>query len=238
MPKLLPVTLMLLVACGVASTSTTLDAVETATTSTSQPETASTVTTTVSPTTTTAASSLDSAGAAVNEEYQTAEGWQYQVLVAYSSENPNPSQGGCLDVAPPGQTNDVFILEIRNLLTDRPAPTPTLIFASNLGDGGQPIAGADPFDDELTILTLGKIEVVPNAPDTSCLFAQGMSGVPTNIEPEEPSQHLVTVGPILTEERPDLIMGLRMFTGTGEWIDVTFTRRPGSGVINLESTGS
>lgn len=175
--------------------------------------------------------------ASVAEEFETKVGLRYRVVIFFLYDDPNPSNGGCIEAAPPGLTNLTFTLSIENLLTDRPAPTPELAFASNLDYLGQPILGADPFDSDVVGQTIGKIEVMPNGPDTFCILASGLTDDAGDIGPGQSGTHFVAVGPILSDQISDLIIGLRLYTGTGEWIELTFTTEAGSGVINPASTG-
>lgn len=81
------------------------------------------------------------------------------------------------------------------------------------------------------------IEIRPNTPEVLCVLASGLDEGAGDIEAGERKRHNVTVGPILPDRIADLIMGLRIFTGTEEWIEITFTTGPGSGVINETTTG-
>jgi hypothetical protein len=175
--------------------------------------------------------------ASVAEEFETKVGWRYRVLVFFVYQDPNPSNGGCIEAAPPRLTNLTFTLSIENMLTDRPAPTPELAFASNLGSEGLPILGVDPFESDVIGQRIGKIEVMPNAPDTLCILASGLTEDAGDIGPGGSGTHFVAVGPIQDDQIPDLVMGLRLFFGSGEWTELTFTTEAGSGVINSHTTG-
>ena len=78
---------------------------------------------------------------------------------------------------------------------------------------------------------------MPNGPDTFCILASGLTGDAGDIGPGQSGTHFVAVGPIQGDQISDLIMGLRLFTGIGEWIELTFTTEADSGVINPDSTG-
>lgn len=205
-----------------------------ATPSTEVTTTTSATTTTMRATTTTTQPDL-SALAAVDTEYETAEGWKYHILVTYAMEGPGPSTGQCIKSAPPGLTNLLFLVELGNLQTDRPAETPHLVFVSNLGDGGNPIPTTDPFDDELES-ALGTLEIFPNAADTVCVLANSLRSESGSIGAGASSEHVLTVGPIKSDRVGDLVLGLRLFKGIGSWVEVVFTPEANSGTIT-ENTG-
>lgn len=241
--------LALVIACGGDAASTTVHTDETTvttaaiaeTTTTARPSTARmAMTATAASTTTTIEVKLEVDDyrqfASVAEEFETKVGWRYRVVIFFLHEDPNPSNAGCIEAAPRGLTNLTFTLSIENLLTDRPAPTPELAFASNLGYLGQPIHGAYPFDSDVVGQTFGKIEVMPNGPDTSCVLASGLTNDAGDIGPGQSASHFVAVGPILGDQISDLIMGLRLFSGF-DWIELTFTTEAGSVVINPASPG-
>jgi hypothetical protein len=243
--------LALVMACGGDAASTTAQTDETTVATPSGAETTTTprlsttrvegITATAASTTTTAEVEVELDDyrqfASVVEEFETRPGWRYRVLVFFVYEDPNASTGECIEAAPPRFTNLTFTLSIENLLTDRPAPTPDLVFASNLGSEGLPILGVDPFDPDPIGQRIGKIEVMPNAADTYCILASGLTDDAGYIGPGESGTHYVAVGPIQADQIPDLVMGLRLFTGNGEWIELTFTTEADSGVINPDSTG-
>jgi hypothetical protein len=243
--------LALVIACGGDAVSTTAQTDETTIATPSTAETTTTArlsTTRVAGITATAASTTTTVEvevelddyrqfASVVEEFETEAGWRYRVLVFFVHEDPNPSKGECIEAAPPRLTNLTFTLSIENLLTDRAAPIPELAFASNLGSEGLPILGVLPFDSDPIGQRIGKIEVMPNAPDTYCILASGLTDDAGHIGPGESGTHYVAVGPIQGDQIPDLVMGLRLFTANGEWIELTFTTEPDSGVINPDSTG-
>jgi uncharacterized protein YceK len=204
------------------------------------------ITTTTTPTTTTAATTTSTSTTttllgyvpAVAVEYEVAEGWRYTVSVFPKAPDPGSSPGGCIDPAPPGQTNIVFRMEIENMLADRESPSPWIVAGSNIGNDSDVLTGVDPFPDgdaesNWKILE----EIVPNGPDTKCISAGAIYDTAGNIPAGGSSTHLLTIGPVNEEGLPDVVVGLRLFTEIGKFIQANFTLMPDSGVVSeIQST--
>lgn len=193
--------------------------------------TAPTTTTTTSATTTTEADIF--AGAAVVVDHiETEEGWRYRVAVVPTGADPERSPGGCVDVAPPGQTNLTFDVLVENVIDDRSAPAVDFVLGSNLvGDGT--VADFPPFSDEMreARTSLNLIEMSPLEPDTLCVLA-GSSGSPgVEIPPGDHFRFRVKVGPVDESAMQEFVGGIRVFLRPGLGIDATFGTSVDSGEV-------
>lgn len=110
---------------------TNAGAVETTTTTQAAP---STTTTTVPPTTTTTTDPR-----VVIQDVKTSSGWHYRITIVPEAPDPSPTDDRCVRVAPPGQTNLRWDITAENLLTDRPAPWPSIQVETNLNEAGTAI---------------------------------------------------------------------------------------------------
>jgi hypothetical protein len=234
--RLLCVALIAIAGCGGTQvTPTTLD--EPAATTTTAPSTTTTnpptTTTTEAMTTTEATTTTTTPPSPIvlATDYTTSEGWEYRVRIEYDGTDPSRSEGECLDVAPPGQTYLIFGLFIWNEIADREAPMAQLNAGTTLVDG-EPVDG-EPQSDEVIILQGGKptVEIVPNAPGTQCLFANGLSDDAAGLPPGDYTTHRMTVGPVNEESVDDVLVGLRFFLEPGVYIPATLTNQDGSGVV-------
>lgn len=216
------------------------DEASSATTTTTLPSTTTTVsvttttvpsTTTTAPVTTTTTDAL-AQSAVVIDEVETEDGWRFQVAIIPRGANPEASPAGCIDVAPPGQTNLTFDVLIINLIDDRSAPNPQFVLSSNLiGDGT--VAASDPFAEE-TYQARGVgavVEVIPDEAGTRCLLAIGPDIGAQSIDPGGVFTFQATFGPIDESAIDKFEGGIRVFPELGRAIEAFFGTQAGSGEV-------
>jgi hypothetical protein len=69
------------------------------------------------------------------------------------------STGGCIAVAPPGQTDLVYAMSVENLIADRSSPFPEMVFNLNLTKDGTSV---DPLAADIETAMFSSLEVLPN----------------------------------------------------------------------------
>jgi hypothetical protein len=197
-----------------------------------------TTTTTIPPTTTTTEATTTTTvdpfaqAAVVIDEIQTEEGWRFQVAVIPTGKNPEASPGGCIEIAPPDQTNLTFDVSIINLIADRSAPSPQFVLSSNLvGDGT--VVDSEPFAEETIRAgdSGAEVEVTPAEPGTSCILASGAGSGYQVIDPGGTFTFEATMGPIVESSVGSFKGGIRVFSKIGTAIEASFGSQPGSGEV-------
>jgi len=232
--RLLCVALIAITACGgTAVTGTTVG--DPATTTTAAPLTTTTnipLTTTTTEATTTTTVDPFAQAAVVIDEIQTEEGWLFQVAVIPTGTNPEASPGGCIEIAPPDQTNLTFNVSIINLIADRSAPSPQFVLSSNLvGDGT--VVDSEPFAEEtIRAGDLGaEVEVTPVEAGTSCILASGPGVGDQTIDPGGVFTFEAAFGPIVESSIGSFEGGIRVFPELGTAIEASFGSLPDSGEV-------
>lgn len=119
------------VASATTSASTTAGVAITTATSTTVKPPPSTTTTTLSTTTSTTTLPVAATGS-----FTTKTGWTYTYNVVILPPSIERSPGQCVPAPPPGKVNLRLRLDLRNEATDRSAPSPTLVAASNISAAG------------------------------------------------------------------------------------------------------
>lgn len=95
------------------------------------------------PTTTTTAPTTTTTTPNATITADSAEGWRWEVNVAWDGTSPAAGPRGCVPVAPPGQTNARYTITVTNLIEDRPSPLPNLFLDTNIDAAGTVVPADD-----------------------------------------------------------------------------------------------
>lgn len=163
--------------------------------------------------------------------FEDAQGRRYGISVEFGGTATDESPGGCIGVAPPGKTNVVFVVEIENLIGDRPAPSPPAIFGSNVQTDGTTLPNGGYFNGP-SANNQDSVEAFPNEParlQLCSLEASAISAGFTEIAAGDVLPVVVTVGPVDDGHISTVELGIRLFAAAGDYTDAFMTTDPGSG---------
>lgn len=101
-------------------------------------------------------------------EFESVEGWRYRLDLVEVSVDPSGGDLG-IDPAPPTSTNVRATIRETNLLSDREAPWPELVFGTNIREDGGAEAVTSLLDPKHDALPLGTLEGRADGESPECL---------------------------------------------------------------------